>query len=653
MNHPHTSNGETSTTRPCSTASGMRHGIVRSLGMLVVGVAVCLVYWPATRAPFIFDDSAAIVDNPSIRQLWPLVGSDNRTGPLNPPKATPVDGRPLVNLSLAVNFHFGEIDPFGYRVVHIVVHLLSTALLWAILSRTLRLEHFQGRFDQVAEPLAFAAALVWALHPVNTECVVYVTQRTELMMGMFYLATLYCSIRYWTAARNAARATFLVLATLACLSGMFCKEMMVSAPIMVLLYERTLVAGSIRRALGRSWPLYVGLALGWAHFMALYAHGVRTPGAGFGQGVAAHVWWFTQAKVLFLYLKLAVWPWPLVIHYEIPYLKTVAEAWPWLLTMGLLAMGTLVLLWRRSAVGFVAVWFFAVLSPTLVVPLVGETAAERRMYVPLAAIVPLFVVGGYSVLVQVWQSVAGSPRPESIRSGPVAVLSVATLALAVGFGVLSARRLVAYQDELSIWRDAVVHQPHNHLVQYNLGTLLAEAGQYQEAIQRFEEAVRLAPDSFVAHYNLARALEGSARPQEAINGYRAALRLRSDDAASHYNLARLLEDAGKTTQAVQHYREAISGQPDFSEARTNLGILLLNAGHLPGAIKNLEAALSKREDSVTYVNLVLAYSQANRTGEALAMAERALEFARSQGETSLAEELAAATAYLRQEPTSP
>ena len=195
-------------------------------------------------------------------------------------------------------------------------------LLWAIVARTLRLDYFQGRFDRVAEPLSFAAALVWALHPVNTESVVYVTQRTELMMGMFYLATLYLQHSLLDRrSRPAARATCLVLATLACLSGMLCKEMMASAPAMVLLFERTFVTGSFRRALDRSWPLYVGLALAWVPVLALNYYGPRTPAAGFGMGVAAHEWWFTQAKVLFLYLKLAVWPWPLVIHYEIPYLE--------------------------------------------------------------------------------------------------------------------------------------------------------------------------------------------------------------------------------------------------------------------------------------------------------------------------------------------
>ena len=653
MNHPPTTHARTPTARLSGAASGMPHGVILSLGMLVLGVALFLVYYPAAQGPFIFDDAGTVVDNPSIRQLWPLTGSGKSTGPLNPPKTTAVHGRPLVNLSFAVNYYFGGLDPFGYRIVHIVIHLFSAMLLWAIVAGTLRLDYFQGRFDPVAEPLAFAAALVWALHPVDTESVVYVTQRTELMMGMFYLATLYCSIRYWTTARTAARATCLVLATLACLSGMLCKEMMASSPVMVLLFERTFVAGSLRRALSRSWLLYVCLALAWVPVLALNCSGLRTPAAGFDLGVAAHEWWFTQAKVLFLYLKLAVWPWPLVIHYEIPYLKTVADAWPWLLTAGILAIGALVLLWRRSAVGFVAVWLFAVLSPTLVIPLIGETAAERRMYVPLAAVVPLFIVGGYVVQERIWRSVVRRAGWESIRGGPVTLFFIATIALAIGFGYVSSHRLVAYRDELSLWQDAAVHQPHDPLVQFNLGTLFVEAGQLLEAISHFEEAVRLAPDSYRAHYNLARALEESARPQDAIGHYRTTLRLRPDDAASHYNLARLLENAGQAQQAIEHYRQAIAVRPGFSTAHTNLGILLMTAGHTQEAVENFEAALQGQKDLGNYMNLAMAYSLTNRVAEAIPMAEKALDLARSQSETSLAEELEAALAYFRAQRSTP
>ena len=366
-------------------------------GAVILGAAVCLVYAGAVDAPFVFDDESSVVGNPSITRLWPLIGASEDGGPLNPPDGYPISARPLVNLSLALNYHFGGLDPRGYHVVNIALHLLSALLLVAIVRRTLRLDYFRGRFDRVADPLAWAVALSWAVHPLVTESVVYVTQRTELMFALFYLAALYASLHYWAMRRGTARTAWMAVAALAGILGGLSKEMMATAPVMVLLFERTFIAGSFRRALRESWPLYVGLALGWIPLLVINLDGPRTPLAGFDQGIDASVWWLTQTKVLLMYLKLAFWPWPLVIHYHVPFLYTLGEAWPYLVPTLLLGLASVVLLWRRSAAGFVGAWLFVVLSPTLLVPLAHEVAAERRMYLPLVALVAFVVIAGYEL----------------------------------------------------------------------------------------------------------------------------------------------------------------------------------------------------------------------------------------------------------------
>ncbi len=210
----------------------------------ILGCAVWFVYGRAADAPFIFDDPASISENPSIMRLWPLYGTRESPGPLNPPAEMTTSGRPLVNLSLAVNYHFGQLDPASYRVTNIILHLLTALVLMAIVHRTLCLDYFEGRFTHSAPLLAFLVALLWALHPLQTETVVYITQRTELLVGFFYLATLYASLRYWQAASPAGRGCWLALATLACLAGMASKEVMVTAPVIVLLFERTFISGS-------------------------------------------------------------------------------------------------------------------------------------------------------------------------------------------------------------------------------------------------------------------------------------------------------------------------------------------------------------------------------------------------------------------------
>ncbi len=218
------------------------------------------------------------------------------------------------------------------------------------------------------------------------------------MMGMFYLATLYASLRCMTCESRRGRSVAAVGATLACFCGMACKEVMVSAPLITLLFDWSFVSGSLRAALKKSWPLYAGLFGSWLVLLALNIDAPRSHAAGFQAGLPAYVWWFTQAKVLLLYLKLSIWPWPLIIHRETALLWTLSEALPWLLPVAVAAGGTLLLLWRGNSIGFLGAWLFVILLPTMVMPMPSEAVAERRMYLPLAAVVVFVIVGGYAVL---------------------------------------------------------------------------------------------------------------------------------------------------------------------------------------------------------------------------------------------------------------
>ena len=149
--------------------------------------------------------------------------------PLSPQRDTPVAGRPLVNLTFAINYAAGGLDPRGYRLTNLAIHLLAALTLFGLVRRTLRLPSLAPRFGEQATNLAWVAALIWMLHPLQTETIDYVTQRTESMMGLFYLLTLYCSVR----ALEGRPGRWHVAAIVACAAGMACKESMVTAPVMV------------------------------------------------------------------------------------------------------------------------------------------------------------------------------------------------------------------------------------------------------------------------------------------------------------------------------------------------------------------------------------------------------------------------------------
>lgn len=606
--------------------------LAKLAGAALLVAAIGEAYFPALSAPFVFDDSAGVVNNVSIRQLWPLWDAE-RPSPLRPAPDLPTSARPLVNLSLALNYAAGELDPRGYHLVNIVLHALAALVLWAVVAGALRLPAFAGRFEASASLLGYCVALLWALHPLQTESVAYVTQRTELMMGLCYLASACAALRYWMARSRRARAAWLAAAGIVCLAGMFCKEMMASAPAVILLFERTFLRGTFRRALAASWPLYLVLGACWVPLGLAVLLGERTPSAGFGLEVAASTWWFTQCKVLWLYLKLCFWPWPLVIHYEFPYLTTWREAWPWVAATGTFAAIMFALAWRRNGIGFLGVWLLAALSPTLVVPLVTEVAAERRMYVPLAAAAVLVVGGSY--LAVAWLARMTS-RPRA-AGWLVALLMVA---IASGLGLVTTRRLAAYQRETLLWQDAASHQPDSYVVQFNLGTCLAGEGQLLEAIEHFRRAAELKPDSAQAQFNWARTLEALQLPREAAERYEEAIRLKPDFAFAHNNLGILLANSGRLQAAIDHYEAALEVDPDFAPAHTNLAAALASLGRASEAIGHLQRAAELTPNVTTLSNLAYGYALVHRSADAIDMARRAIDLARQQGQTAAAEEIA-------------
>ena len=187
-----------------------------------------LAYSNSLYGPFVFDDLLSIVENPSIRQWWQF------SAVLFPERELPVAGRPLVNLSFALNYAVGGLEVFGYHLVNVALHLTCALLVFGLVRRTLEMPNVNATLGRQSANLACAAALLWALHPLNTEAVNYVTQRTELMMACFYLLTLYASVRAW---RHVHARGWQAVAIASCAAGMACKESMATAPLIVVVYD--------------------------------------------------------------------------------------------------------------------------------------------------------------------------------------------------------------------------------------------------------------------------------------------------------------------------------------------------------------------------------------------------------------------------------
>jgi tetratricopeptide (TPR) repeat protein len=593
---------------------------------LLLAIAALAAYWNSLNVPFLFDDHESIDANPTIKNLGALGEV------LNPPKGgSGVTGRPLVNLSLAINYAIGGTAPRGYHVMNLLIHLGAGLALFGVVRRTLLLPALRERYGAVALPFAWVVAAIWMLHPLQTESVTCVIQRTELLVGLFYLLTFYCFVRRVEAGDGTTtQHAWAGLCIAACALGMASKEVMVSAPLLVLVFDYTFVAGSLREAWKQRRGLYLGLAGTWVllGFLVAQLGGTRGAAAGLGLGVSPFAYALKQCEAILRYLWLSVWPYPMNVDYGED-----LSVHPFGATLGAvlivaLAVITVVGLRRRRAYGFLGMWFFAILSPSSsVIPLLTQTVAEHRMYLPLAAVVVAIVVA--------WEKL---PRPGRIAAagGAIALL-----------GTLTAFRNHDYRSTIAIWEDTVAKSPRNSRAHHNLGVALAYEGRSAEAIECFKRSLACKPTDAAAHFSLAHELAlQSGGEAQAIGHYEAALRILPGHRTARTNLALLLaKNPARLPEAVQMIELEVRVNPTSGIAH-NACATILSAfpERLPEARAHAEQAVRLEPANAQFhLNLAtLLKSDPARLPEVLAHYEQALRLAPDffQAHYALANELA-------------
>jgi tetratricopeptide (TPR) repeat protein len=582
---------------PPSNAS--RAGILVAAALLT---AAALAAWVNSfRGPFIFDDLPAIVENATIRTL-------SLPGVLAPPHTgQPANGRPLVNFSLALNWALAGADVRGYHVLNLAIHALAALALFGVVRRTLRSRTLAAKFATDATPLAFALAALWMLHPLQTESVTYISQRAESLAGLCLLLVLYASIR---GADSPTPMRWHAFGVVMCLLGMATKEVMYAAPLLVLLHDRTFFAGTFREALRRRPWFYAGLAATWLLLAWLVKQaGNRGATAGFGLGVTPWHYLLTQCGALIHYVRLAFWPAPLVLDYGIPIANSLAEVWPQAALLLALFGATLIALVRWPPWGFVGAWFFLLLAPTsTILPLATQTVAEHRMYLPLAAIIAVVVVGVWHVLGR--------------RSVVVFV------AIAIAFGALTARRNTDYRSAISIWQDNIAKRPDSPRPYGELASALSDAGRIPEALAAYETAVRLLPNYPKVRHNYAVALAAAGRLDEAAVQFELVLAQLPTLADAPYGLGNVRHEQGRNAEALACYEAAIRLRPDFALAHNNAANILANFGRTDEALAHYAAAVrAERTLPDAQYNWANALARIGRFAEALPHYEAAVRLA--------------------------
>jgi tetratricopeptide (TPR) repeat protein len=588
-------------------------GTVYGIAVLLVG-ATLVPYLNSFTAPFLFDDLKWIVNDPQVRDI----SSDWRRLDLGQ--------RPVVFLSLAINYALGHLDVRGYHLFNFAVHAVAGLALFGIIRRTIDLRNGRSGRDLPAVSLAFTIALVWLVHPLQTQSVTYVIQRCESLMGMFFLLCLYCVIRGAQATRGWP---WYSAALVACLLGLGCKEVMATAPAVILLYDRAFLSPSWRDAARRRGLLYV-LLFGAALMLAAAMRStiLETEGsAGFGyKDVTPLAYLQTQPGVILYYLRLAVWPYPLCLDYAWQPATSPAEIYPPGAAVLALLAASLVAFRYRPWLGFLGLSFFLVLAPTSSIIPIRDMAVEHRMYLPLAPVVVLAVLIGF------WFTERLVKDPTARQLARVGPVTIAVLVLA---GLTMSRNL-DYCDPLRIWTRVVAVAPHNSRGHFSVGANLNLQGDSQGAMACFERAIALAPDYARAHGNLGILRIGQGDLERGEEHLRRAIELKPNYATALTSLGNVSARQQNWRQAASYYRQALHSEPYHAEARRNLALALLRMDRPAEAIAVLREAV-RLNPHATDVRLQLAWVLATspddrvRDGrEAVRLAEEARHQAGNQ-----------------------
>ena len=565
--------------RESRTATGWRVPIWLLAAVLVVaGIAA---YATSFSGVFIGDDVDAIVLNQNLKSLSPIGKA------MTAPADTTLAGRPIATLSFAINYAMapsgsrdvmeprpgaGPDDPFynnvwGYHATNLLIHVLAGLALFGIVRRSLLVPALRDRFGGASTSLAFGVALLWLVHPLHTDSVTFLVQRVESLMGLFVLATLYCSIR--AAETEFKSAGWIAAAVAACALGMGTKEVTFAAPILVGAWI-FLFRPDVRLWESPRW-LMLGLASTWIILaVLLLTQNSRSLSVGFGLG--GWTWWSylrTQAGVIVHYLWLVFWPRPLVFHYAWLPVGSWLEVLPQIVLLAALGLATLWAFVRRRPVAFCGVWFFLILAPSSsILPIASEVAAEHRMYLPLAAVMSTLVIGGYAAVEYFAGSAGAAPKLRK-QLAPIVWLGVAAIAVVLAWQT-SSRNLV-YASVETMTEDNVIGRPDNASAQLLYGVQLFRRRQFPQAEASLRKALDLPlpPGS-------------DSQPRMMM----------------HLYLGAALSSQRKFDEGLPHLREASAMSPDLMDAYGFIAEAQLSQGKARDAVATLEQALAKKPEAV-------------------------------------------------------
>ena len=546
-------------------------------------------YWqPLHSATFYYDDNIAIVHNQSIKSLdLPKIFNAFNT-------------RFLVGLSFALNYKWCGLDPVGYRWTNLLIHCLNAFLVYLLIKSTLGLLNRDSspsrlRMTTGVEWPALFASLLFLCHPIQTEPVNFITQRFVLMGTLFYLLTLNCYIQY----RCRSKKIFLVASFISAVAAMFCKEFVVTLPLILSLYDFYFLNGLpeswwkrcrlllpfflitliVPLLLLRTPPETVGVAA-IADTKFIQKGNVKIIGNDITLargGVSRKEYFLTELNVVRTYVRLLFLPINQNLDYDYPIsskidIKTTLSG---IFLLCLLA-GAWITYRSYRIISFGILWFFIALSVESSFIPIGHVIAEYRLY--LASV-------GFSLLMT---------SLIYLRQVDVKKSNIVAAVILIGFSILAYQRNQIWKDEFTLWNDTVQKSPHKARPYYSRGLLYFNQGKLPEAISDYSKAIELNSDYGEAYNNRGEIYAKQQKFTQAMSDYNKTIKIYPNEPAAYINLGSVYIKKGDLAMAISNFNKAVEIDPNNAEAFYNRGNIYAKQGKITEAMSDFNRAIDIR-----------------------------------------------------------
>ena len=555
----------------------------RFLAVFIICLLGFIIYSNTFGSSFQLDDIRSIVKNRNITNLkdikaiWDFCPS-----------------RFVSYYTVAVNYHFGGLDPFGYHVFNVSVHLAGSVLVWWFVLLTFSTPVMKKEnISKYAESIAFLASLIFLTHPLQTQAVTYIIQRITSLAAFFYIGSIACyaKSRLMQKERRPGRVWLICYASsiIMAILAMFTKEMTITLPLMIVMYEFFFFRPDSEARESRKAVIPFIILLCVIPATMFFTKSVDFTDMrrrwDISVPITPYNYFLTELRVMATYIRLIFIPVGQRIDYDYPISQALFNA-PTLgglsLVLAILAAG--VMLFRKShLLSFAIFWFFLALMPESSFVRILDVINEHRMYLPMAG-AGIFIVAGAFYLLR--------------NLSPRMAIGLLTLMIVI-FSALTYTRNEVWREGLSMWDDVARKSPDRFRAYYNRGLMYGYKGMYDKAIADFNKSIEINVASSDAYNNRGLAYYYKGEYNKAITDFNKAIRISPWDAKLYNNIALAYQADGAYTQAIANYNESIKLNPKISEVYFNKAAVCEKTGRIEDAIRAYKDYISyaSRDDT--------------------------------------------------------